>query len=37
MLRFLVCDGQTVYRTGLRNLISAEISGAEVIEASNLA
>ena len=35
MLRFLVCDGQTVYRIGLRNLISAEISGAEVIEASN--
>jgi DNA-binding NarL/FixJ family response regulator len=36
MLRFLVCDGQSVYRTGLRSLISAEIPGAEVIEASNL-
>jgi DNA-binding NarL/FixJ family response regulator len=32
----LVLDEQTVYRTGLRSLISAEIPGAEVIEASNL-
>jgi DNA-binding NarL/FixJ family response regulator len=36
MPRFLVCDGQSVYRTGLRSLISAEIPRAEVIEASNL-
>ena len=32
----LVLDEQTVYRTGLRSLISAEIPHAEVIEASNL-
>ena len=36
MPRFLVCDGQSVYRIGLRSLISAEIPRAEVIEASNL-
>ena len=36
MPRFLVCDGQRVYRTGLRSLINAEIPRAEVIEASNL-
>ena len=32
----LVLDEQTVYRTGLRSLISAEIPHAEVIEASYL-
>ena len=32
----LVLDEQTVYRAGLRSLISAEIPHAEVIEASNL-
>ena len=36
MPRFLVCDGQSVYRIGLRSLISAGIPRAEVIEASNL-
>ena len=36
MPRFLVCDGQSVYRTGLRSLINAEMPWAEVIEASNL-
>ena len=36
MPRFLVCDEQSVYRIGLRSLISAEIPRAEVIEASNL-
>ena len=36
MPRFLVCDGQSVYRIGLGSLISAEIPRAEVIEASNL-
>ena len=32
----LILDEQTVYRAGLRSLISAEIPHAEVIEASNL-
>ena len=32
----LVLDEQTVYRAGLRSLITAEIPHAEVIEASNL-
>ena len=32
----LVLDEQTVYRAGLRSLISAEIPHADVIEASNL-
>ena len=36
MHRILVLDEQTVYRAGLRSLISAEIPRAEVIEASNL-
>ena len=36
MPRILVLDEQTVYRIGLRSLISAEIPRAEVIEASNL-
>ncbi|MFY9736734.1 MAG: response regulator transcription factor, partial [Rhodoplanes sp.] len=35
MPRFLVCDGQSVYRIGLRSLIKAEMPSAEVIEASN--
>jgi len=35
MSRFLVCDGQSVYRIGLRNLIEAEMPSAEVIEASD--
>jgi DNA-binding NarL/FixJ family response regulator len=35
MPRFLVCDGQSVYRIGLRSLIKAEIPHAEVIEASS--
>jgi DNA-binding NarL/FixJ family response regulator len=35
MPRFLVCDGQSVYRIGLRSLIKAEMPWAEVIEASN--
>jgi len=35
MPRFLVCDGQSVYRIGLRSLIKAEIPRAEVIEASS--
>ena len=32
----LILDEQTVYRAGLRSLVSAEIPYAEVIEASNL-
>jgi DNA-binding NarL/FixJ family response regulator len=36
MPRFLVCDGQGVYRIGLRALISAEVPCAEVIDTSNL-
>ena len=36
MPRFLVCDGQSVYRIGLRDLIRAEVACAEVIDASNL-
>ena len=36
MPRFLVCDGQSVYRTGLRDLIRARVACAEVIDASNL-
>jgi DNA-binding NarL/FixJ family response regulator len=36
MLRFLVCDGQSVYRTGLRDFIRAKVACAEVIDASNL-
>ena len=36
MPRFLVCDGQSVYRTGLRDLIRAKVACAEVIDASNL-
>jgi DNA-binding NarL/FixJ family response regulator len=36
MPRILVLDEQTIYRAGLRSLISAEIPHAEVIEASNL-
>ena len=36
MARFLVCDGQSVYRTGLRDLIRAKVACAEVIDASNL-
>jgi len=32
----LILDEQTVYRAGLRSLVSAEIPHAEVIEASNL-
>ena len=36
MPRILVLDEQTVYRAGVRSLISAEIPHAEVIEASNL-
>ena len=35
MPRLLVCDGQSVYRIGLRSLIKAEMPSAEVIEASN--
>jgi DNA-binding NarL/FixJ family response regulator len=35
MPRFLICDGQSVYRIGLRSLIKAEMPWAEVIEASN--
>lgn len=35
MPRFLVCDGQSVYRTGLRSLIRTEMPRAEVIEANN--
>jgi DNA-binding NarL/FixJ family response regulator len=35
MPRFLVCDGQSVYRIGLRSLIKVEMPSAEVIEASN--
>jgi DNA-binding NarL/FixJ family response regulator len=35
MPRFLVCDGQSVYRIGLRSLIKAEMPSAEVSEASN--
>lgn len=35
MPRFLVCDGQSVYRIGLRSLIKLEIPHAEVIEASS--
>jgi DNA-binding NarL/FixJ family response regulator len=36
MPRILVCDGQSVYRTGLRDLIRAKVACAEVIDASNL-
>ena len=36
MPRFLVCDGQSVYRIGLRDLIRAKIACAEVIDTSNL-
>jgi DNA-binding NarL/FixJ family response regulator len=36
MPRFLVCDGQSVYRIGLRDLIRAKVACAEVIDASNL-
>ncbi|MFY9992625.1 MAG: response regulator transcription factor [Rhodoplanes sp.] len=36
MSHFLVCDGQSVYRTGLRDLIRAKVACAEVIDASNL-
>jgi DNA-binding NarL/FixJ family response regulator len=36
MPRILVFDEQTVYRAGLRSLISGEFPRAEVIEASNL-
>ena len=35
MPRFLVCDGQSVYRIGLRSLIRTEMPRAEVIEANN--
>jgi DNA-binding NarL/FixJ family response regulator len=35
MPRILVFDGQSVYRTGLRSLVSANIPCVEVIEASN--
>jgi len=35
MPRILVFDGQSIYRTGLRSLISAKLPCAEVIEASN--
>jgi DNA-binding NarL/FixJ family response regulator len=35
MPRFLVCDGQSVYRIGLRSPIKVEMPSAEVIEASN--
>jgi DNA-binding NarL/FixJ family response regulator len=33
MPRFLICDGQSVYRIGLRNLIEAAMPLAEVVEA----
>jgi DNA-binding NarL/FixJ family response regulator len=33
---FLVCDGQSVYRIGLCDLIRAKVACAEVIDASNL-
>ena len=36
MPRFLVCDGQSVYRTGLRDFIRANVACAEVIDASVL-
>jgi DNA-binding NarL/FixJ family response regulator len=36
MSRFLVCDGQCVYRTGLRDLIRTKVACAEVIDVSNL-
>jgi DNA-binding NarL/FixJ family response regulator len=36
MPRFLICDGQSIYRTGLRDLISAKVPCAEVMGASNL-
>jgi DNA-binding NarL/FixJ family response regulator len=36
MARFLVCDEQRVYRTGLRDLIRAKVACAEVIDASDL-
>ena len=35
MHQFLVFDGHSIYRTGLRSLISAKMPCAEVIEASN--
>src|SRR5271166_2898966 len=35
MPRILVFDGQSVYRTGLRDLIGAKVACAEVIDASN--
>jgi len=35
MPRILVFDGQSIYRTGLRSLINAEMPCTEVIEASN--
>jgi DNA-binding NarL/FixJ family response regulator len=35
MPRILVFDGQSIYRTGLRSLINAEMPCAEVIEARN--
>ena len=35
MPRILVFDGQSIYRTGLRSLINAEMPWAEAIEASN--
>ena len=35
MPRILVLDGHSIYRTGLRSLISAKMPCAEVIEASN--
>jgi DNA-binding NarL/FixJ family response regulator len=35
MPRILVFDGQSIYRTGLRGLINAEMPCAEVIEANN--
>ena len=34
-LEILVFDGQSIYRTGLRSLINAEMPWAEAIEASN--
>ena len=36
MARILVVDDQAVYRTGLRSLISTQMPGAEVLEASSL-